>query len=219
MSFKITPMGKSAKGEFSRGELTSAVYWAGRRRYSLRCRHSIRWQKWGKVSGAVTLNGMDRERLGRALGYGARHAVKTLTQAVDAATSPDPRAASAGAASASPVRNLGESVVQAHRTAAETLKAVQATKSQVRGAAKQAGKSVLTPVAKFSSVLWLEVTGTFFALMAFAMGEGVYRLRTAFKLASRDPERMKLYGCVALAGLFLYFAVSNFVRAARRGRQ
>jgi hypothetical protein len=158
---------------------------------------------------------MDRERLGRALGYGARHAVKTLAQAVDAATSPNPTAPGQPAATSSRQAAGGDvvrSVVEAHRTVSET-------KSRVRGAAKQAGKSALAPVAKFSSVLWLEVTGTFFALVAFAMFEGVWRLRAAMQMAPRSPERMKLYGCVALGALFVYFAASNFVRAARRQRR
>jgi hypothetical protein len=159
---------------------------------------------------------MDKERLGRALGYGARHAAKTLAQAVDAATSPSPTGQARPAATSSRQTTSGgdvvRSVVEAHRTVSET-------KSRVRGAAKQAGKSAFAPVAKFSSVLWLEVTGTFFGLVAFAMFEGVWRLRAAMQLAPRSPERMKLYGCVALGGLFVYFAVSNFVRAARRGRR
>jgi hypothetical protein len=158
---------------------------------------------------------MDKERLGRALGYGARHAAKTLAQAVDAATSPSPTGAARPAATSSRQTAGGDvvrSVVEAHRTVSET-------KSRVRGAAKQAGKSAFAPVAKFSSVLWLEVTGTFFALVAFAMFEGVWRLRAAMQMARNSPERLKLYGCVALGALFVYFAASNFVRAARRQRR
>ena len=179
---------------------------------------------------------MDRVRLGRALGYGARHAAKTLAQAVDAATAPSPAGVAkpaaqpvasaprtaAGAATSAPRASgsdLRESVVQAQRSVAEAQRSVQQTKSKVRGAAKQAGKSALAPVAKFSSVLWLEVTGTFFGMLAFGMGEGVWRLRDAVKQASNSPERMKLYGCLALMALFLYFAVSNFVRASRRQRR
>ncbi|QMV19526.1 hypothetical protein GOB94_13150 [Granulicella sp. 5B5] len=173
-------------------------------------------------------------RLGRALGYGARHAAKTLAQAVDAATAPNPAPtarppAQPVASAPQPVAgapraaagsgDFRESVVQAQRTVAEAQRTVSQTQSRVRGAAKQAGKSALAPVAKFSSVLWLEVTGTFFGLVAFAMGEGIWRLRTAMKLAANDPERMKLYACVALMALFAYFAVSNFVRASRRQRR
>lgn len=154
-----------------------------------------------------------------------------LAQAVDAATAPSPSgaakpaartaasAASRPAASGPQGSDLRQSVAQAQRSVAEAQRTVQQTQSRVRGAAKQAGRSALAPVAKFSSVLWLEVTGTFFGLMAFAMGEGVWRLRGAMKLASNSPERMKLYGCVALMALFLYFTASNFVRASRRQRR
>lgn len=82
-----------------------------------------------------------------------------------------------------------------------------------------AGKTALAPVAKFSSVLWLQVTGSFFVLMAFAMGEAVWKAHGALRLPPHNPERLKLYGYAALTALFVYFAVSNFVRAGRRGRR
>jgi hypothetical protein len=82
-----------------------------------------------------------------------------------------------------------------------------------------AGKSALAPVAKFSSVLWLEVTGTFFALVAAAMCEAVWKLRAAWTQPATSNDRLKLYFCAALAALFLYFTISNFVRAARRQRR
>ena len=96
---------------------------------------------------------------------------------------------------------------------------MQSTKSQVKHAAKVAGKSALAPVAKFSSVLWLEVTGTFFGLVALVMGEAVWKLRANFHLAPSAPEARKLYMYLAIFLVFLYFAVSSFVRAARRQRR
>jgi hypothetical protein len=164
---------------------------------------------------------MDKVRFGRALGYGARHAAKAFTQAVDAATTPT--AANAGTSvrptePRAPV-DVRRSVGEAGRTVLQAHQTVQQTKSQLRGAAKIAGKSALAPVAKFSSVLWLEVTGTFFALVAAAMCEAVWKLRGAWQQPALSNERVKLYFCAALAGLFLYFTVSNFVRAARRQRR
>jgi hypothetical protein len=49
------------------------------------------WLDAGEGAGiacSITLEGMDRVRFGRALGYGARHAAKTVMQAVDAASTP-----------------------------------------------------------------------------------------------------------------------------------
>ena len=147
------------------------------------------------------------------MGYGARHAVKALSQAVDAATTPSPaeRAATRPAAA--------ERVTEAQRSVAQAAQAVGETRSRVRGAAKMAGKSALAPVAKFSSVLWLEVTGSFFVLLAVAIGQAVWKARGAMQLPARSPERLRLYVYVALTGLLLYFAVSNFVRASRRQRR
>lgn len=167
---------------------------------------------------------MDRVKFGRALGYGARHAAKALTQAVDAATTPSAAPAPSRPTSTQPVstaprHDVRQDLADAARTVMQTHQSVQQTKSRVRGAAKMAGKSALAPVAKFSSVLWLEVTGTFFALVALAMCDAVWKLRGAWKLPTMNNERLKLYFCAALATLFLYFTISNFVRAARRQRR
>jgi hypothetical protein len=164
---------------------------------------------------------MDRVRFGRALGYGVRQAAKTVAEAVDAATSPDPRATSnpPAAQRVSPVR----SVEDVQRTVIEAHQRVQSAKSQVRsqfrGAAKEAGKSALAPVAKFSSVLWLQVTGTFFGLLAMVMFEAVWKLRSALQAAPTSPDRLKFYACSALAALFAYFTITNFARASRRQRR
>ncbi len=96
---------------------------------------------------------------------------------------------------------------------------MQQTKSQVRNAARMAGKSALAPVAKFSSVLWLEVTGTFFGLVALVMGQAVWKQRANFHLAPSAHEAQKVYAYLAIFLVFVYFAVSSFVRASRRQRQ
>jgi hypothetical protein len=138
---------------------------------------------------------MDRVRFGRALGYGARHAVKSLMQAADAATSPDPSAGRKG-------------VVQ--------------TRQVVQQSAVQAGKlkrSVWSPLAKFSGVLWLQVTGTFFALIATVLGAALWSRRTEFRMPAGSHEAEKFYFLLVVFVAFAYFAVSNFVRAHRRDRK
>jgi uncharacterized membrane protein len=100
---------------------------------------------------------------------------------------------------------------------------VQQAKSQVRGvvtnAAKVGGKSMFAPVARFSGVLWLEVTGTFFALIALFVGQGAWQLRGGLRLPPTAPAAQKLYLHTAIFLLFAYFAVSSFVRARRRERR
>jgi hypothetical protein len=149
---------------------------------------------------------MDKVRFGRALGKGARGAAKSLWEAAEAATSPDPR--SETAPKAAPGQRLSDvvaPVIEAHRT-------VHHAKQQVRAEAGRAGKSMLAPVRKFSSVLWLEVTGTFFTLIAVFVGQAVWKLRGTW----RGP---KFFVYAGLFALFAYFAVSSFVRARRRDRQ
>jgi hypothetical protein len=155
---------------------------------------------------------MDRVRFGRALGYGARHAAKALTQAVDAATTPDSRPGTPRPASRPVVADAARSVVEAQRT-------VHQTQSRVKTAARMAGKSALAPVAKFSSVLWLEVTGTFFGMVALVMGEAVWKLRASFRLSPGTHEAQKLYMYAAIFLVFVYFAASSFIRAWHRQRR
>jgi len=161
---------------------------------------------------------MDKVRLGRALGYGARHAAKTLAKVVDAASAPGVAGTSAAAPRAANPE-APRPMAEATRTVMEAHQAVQQARSQVRGAAKTAGRSVLAPVAKFSSVLWLEVTGTFFTLIALFVGQGAWKLRSAFRLSPATHEAQRLYLHTAVFLLFVYFAVSSFLRARRRQRR
>jgi hypothetical protein len=161
---------------------------------------------------------MDRVRFGRALGYGARHATKTLLSAVDAATAPNPSAAASQEAAqptpadAAPQPSPIAQVAEAYRTVTEAKKAA-------RTHARDLGQSMLTPVKRFSSVLWLEVTGTFFALFAVFLGQGVWRLRNSLRASSASPEAHKAYFYLAVFLVFTYFSVSSFVRASRRQRR
>jgi hypothetical protein len=151
-----------------------------------------------------TRRAMDRVRFGRALGYGARHAAKTLAQAVDAATTP----------SATPCKPRVTAAKVRSRVAAapETLR-------QASTQAKVAGRSVWSPVARFSSVLWLQVTGTFFLLIAAVFAGGLWKVRGAAQMGVHSAEGQRLYVFAAAFAVFTYFGVSNFVRAWRRERR
>ncbi len=156
---------------------------------------------------------MDRVRLGRALGYGARHAGKALVNAVDAATSPaPPGAAPTGTASRS---RAAEGTTRTAERAAEIHRSVVGAGTQARGI----GKSVWTPLKTFSSVIWLQVTGTFFTVFTLFMGEGVWRLRGSFHAPVSSPDAHKVYFYLLVFLGFAYFAISNFVRASLRERR
>jgi hypothetical protein len=140
---------------------------------------------------------MDKVRFGRALGYGARHAAKSLAQAVDAATTPAPRKTSAQPSAPAPRPTLRHTATHA----------------------RAVGKSVWSPLARFSSVLWLQVTGSFFLIIAAFFSQGLWKARGAIHLPLRSPEAEKLYLHAAAFAAFAYFGISNFVRAHRRERK
>jgi hypothetical protein len=89
---------------------------------------------------------------------------------------------------------------------------------QSRVQAGRFGRSVWSPLAHFSSVLWLQVTGSFFAVIAVFLAQGAWKQRGAWRLWGTH-EATKLYVVAAACLLFAYLAVSNFVRAARRERK
>ena len=162
---------------------------------------------------------MDRVRFGRALGYGARHAAKTLLQAADAASTPGPGgtgSASAPAGTPNPgTPNPGQT--QAARVAKQVVQAQQTVATTKKHAGKL-GRSVWTPLARFSSVVWLQVTGLFFALIAMFLAQGAWNERGAWRLPLGSHAATKFYVLAVAFATFAYFAVSNFVRAHRRDR-
>jgi hypothetical protein len=148
---------------------------------------------------------MDRVKFGRALGYGARHAAKTLAQAAEAASAPNPRADVSAVSSSRPA---------AMRPSPEPRQIPDY--ENVRAAGRQARSSLVAPVVRFSSVVWLQVTGVFFALVAFMTGSAAWRARAAFHGTGGSHGAIKFYAYAAICALFTYFTVSSFVRAARR---
>jgi hypothetical protein len=151
---------------------------------------------------------MDRVKFGRALGYGARHAAKTLVQAAEAANAPNPTPSKP----ASPARQVSPPAGAGGTAGPRRIPDAQT----VRAAGKQAKSSLVTPVVRFSSVVWLQVTGVFFALVAFTMGTAAWRARAGLHAAPNSPGAMKVYAYAAVCALFAYFTVSSFVRAARK---
>jgi len=146
---------------------------------------------------------MDRVKFGRALGYGARHAAKTLAQAAEAASAPNPTAS----------KPLSRPVERRPSAVPRGIPDVQT----VRAAGKQAKSSIVTPVVRFSSVVWLQVTGVFFALIAFTMGMATWKARAGWHSAAANSHgSIKLFAYLAVCALFTYFSISSFVRSARR---
>jgi hypothetical protein len=189
---------------------------------------------------------MDSVRFGRALGFGARSAAKALITAVDAATAPNPNAPTPSAGSPRPAEQPPQQQRSANSTASASAQpprapqptptsrpivenaaraaaqaqahARQASKGVAAGS-KQFGKSVWRPFVKLSGVLWLEITGSFFALIAFFTGESLWVHRADVHANPLNPtahEHFLVYLVVTV--MFSWFAVSSFLRARRRSR-
>ena len=170
----------------------------------------------------ATLANMDSERFGRVLGVGARLAAKTVAEAVDAATAPNPSARNDAAGTDSrAVRGLGR--LRNCRGDAEGCadrEQVQQTGRGLKREGKRFGEAVWGPFARLSGVLWLEFTGVFFGLFALTMAVGLWRQRGAILGAGAGHEALVRFLLLAgVALLFGYFCVSSFLRAGRKGRQ
>jgi hypothetical protein len=178
---------------------------------------------------------MDAVRFGRALGFGARHAVKTLTTAVDAATAENPTSKIS-----TPRTNTGQpggpvpqtqearrggyastpsagNAAKVARVAAQPVARGRGAKKAVREGGKRFREAAWSPFLRLSGVVVLEVAGLFFGIFA------LYGLNTAWRLHGQwhrgAPGHRQLIGGVAMLAIFGYFCVSSFVKARRRERR
>jgi hypothetical protein len=168
---------------------------------------------------------MRPKTFGRALGIGVRVAGKALLTD-----------------SASPQKNAGAptpEAIAAHQAAQQAAEAARLARVRAagergrhlgthlgtnlgqgtRGVAKGTrnfGRAVWNPFALATSVLWLEITGMFFALFALFFAQHAFAVRTNY-LAGPNHQRFLLY--VALTLLFLYFSVTSFLRARQKSRK
>ena len=186
----------------------------------------------GGAGSGYTL-GMDSVRFGRALGFGARAAAKTLVTAVDAATSPNPSAnssakAAAGAGKGQPTSHTASSTesratasgARVGQQAARTTAQVRQTGQGLKQGGKRFGGAVWGPVVKLSGVLWLEVTGLFFGIFAVFAGGGAWKSRGDLRdVGVNHDAHVHFLLTVAMAAIFGYFCVSSFVKASRRGKR
>jgi hypothetical protein len=174
---------------------------------------------------------MDRVRFGRALGYGARHAMKTLVTAVDAATAEDPSAKARPATYSQPVQTPtapsfasedpapAPFVTPARKAAQSAAKSVAQARQVKQGlgrGGRRFGEAVWGPFVRLSGVLWLEVSGVFFGIFALVALGYLWKLHGAWH--SGAASHRNLIGAAVMFALFGYFCVTNFVRARRRER-
>ena len=157
---------------------------------------------------------MDSVRFGRALGFGARAAAKTLVTAVDAATSPNPSAE----VKATPT--AADAGVRLGEQAARTTTQVREAKAGLAQGSKRFGEAAWGPFVRLSGVLWLEFTGVFFGIFALFAASGAWKLRNNLRETAANHEAHVHFLLLALmAAVFGYFFVSSFVKAHRRSRR
>jgi len=183
---------------------------------------------------------MDAVRFGRALGFGARQAVKTVVTAVDAATAENPSAKADRARTGVSVQRTGTASVQGSAASDATAttqvqtpqrppvqpqilpperKQMKKQSRDVRRGLRHFGEATWRPFVRLGGVLWLEVTGVFFGIFAAFAASGMWRFRAAWRLsATNSHDHQSFVGSTAMAMVFGYFCVSGFVRARRRER-
>src|ERR1700742_379336 len=147
---------------------------------------------------------MEPKKVGRTLGIGVRVASNMLRDRVEKATA---------APSGSLERENGRPAAPPPPRASIRMD------SRLTGAkqgAKAFGRAFLGPFTHAGSILWLEITGLFFALFALFFVQSVYRIRGSWW---RGPEHGHLLLYAALAVGFAWFSVSSFIRAYRKNKR
>lgn len=132
-------------------------------------------------------------------------AARTAYEALDAATSPEPRVMSGPS---KPVARASQAT--AHRVSVLRPDMPRATAS-TRPGRPRAG--MFAPVRRASRAVSLEVTGSFFALFALSFSVGMWHARAELHAGAHGMARFAAYGLISL--FFMYCAVSSFVRAKR----
>lgn len=143
---------------------------------------------------------MEPNSLGRKFGIGVRIASKML---LDRAVSGSPPPAMPDLS-----RPAQQAIPQPEVYAARG-------KAVARGTRKF-GEALWKPFAHASAVLWLEVTGLFFAIFTLFFGVNTWKLRREWAIGP-DHQRFLVYTIVTL--IFAYFTFSSFYRARRKEKR
>lgn len=132
---------------------------------------------------------MEPVRVGRKLGVGARVASGML-------------------------RERASQTAQTVRKDAPVYAArAKTTATGVKRGGKRFGEAVWGPFVHAGGVLWLEITGLFFAIFCLFFVQNVYRLRADWR-SGPAHEKFLVYAAVGI--VFLYFSISSFYRARKK---
>jgi hypothetical protein len=166
-------------------------------------------------------------KFGRALGIGVRVASNLLRERAGQAIQGNDRNQVSPRAAAPNSRSAEENRPESPSAEYQNLEnirrkagdAARATAKRTRGVgygAKRFGQAVWGPLTHASSVLWLEITGLFFALFAVFFAQNLYRVHAAWRQGA-EHSHFLLY--CALTLIFLWFSFSSFLRAYRKNKK
>ncbi len=168
---------------------------------------------------------MEPNSFGKKLGIGVRIAgriARDRAQEAARKAGQQPAASTAGRVSPGTATRPRPEVIppakqQAVRQRAEQLAQQGRNLGQGIGRGSRNFKqSFFHPFANASRVLWLEITGCFFALFAAFFGQNVYNLRAQY--AGGPAHRTFELYCF-LTAVFVYFSATSFIRARVRSRR
>jgi hypothetical protein len=150
---------------------------------------------------------MEPKKVGRVLGIGVRVASKMVRERVTQAAEASPAPATA---------SIPRPADPPPRPPVPAPMPGPSKSAAAKRGAKAFGQAFLGPFTHAGSILWLEITGLFFALFALFFVQGVYRVRSAWR---QGPEHTHLLLYCALAVGFGWFSVSSFTRAYRKNKR
>jgi hypothetical protein len=156
---------------------------------------------------------MEPNRFGRILGIGVRVGSRMVKErAAQAANKPatSGRPAAPAAAAARPAEP--KSAAPPPRT----IKNYAEPARRVGVGTRRFGQAFFGPLKHVSGTLWLEITGLFFALFATFFAQNAWRTRAS---ALHGPEHTHFVLYLVVAVVFVYFCVTSFLKASRRGKR
>jgi hypothetical protein len=152
---------------------------------------------------------MQPNRLGRVLGVSTRLAAEKLRQKTEAAAA----ASSAPRAATIPPAQTIRPAAAGQTAAAAVAGSLQSGRRLARGAGRF-GAAFWRPFAHATSVLWLQISGVFFALFTLFF---IVHATQLYKVSGWQDRHVLAYGFFAL--LFGWFALTSFWRAHARQKK
>jgi hypothetical protein len=149
---------------------------------------------------------MKPQTIGRALGIGLRVAGRMAGERVAGQSSAANAEGMQGQLGQPPASSGAEQARQAARASG------QAAGKTTRNVARGVG-GFLRPFQRVGGILWLEVSGVFFALPVVVFAPAVWRSRLSW---ASGPDHRTFLISLGIVLLFLYLSVTSFLRAGRK---